>query len=244
MTYSLSRLSRDQHNSVEQSLETITRNVSILSVQESQGPNSSLRTTISEIHSDHTAFRAEDWNATDLCVAKSTPRQSDLLFDPSDYPNISSGTWRRQKSSKRILTNEESTTHFMLGTIHTKSKTRLEISNDEDDPTHYGGANQYEHESIYTIYPAKWLIWLGMRCGLRLGFVSSQIQGWKNTLNTFRPVPDNALIFEFCRDGNLAAVRSLLSGGHASVRDTDSEGYTPLHVSPFMTAAHGASVHG
>ena len=57
------------------------------------------------------------------------------------------------------------------------------------------------------------------------------IQGLKNTLKTFRPVPDDALIFEFCRQGNASAVMSLLSGGHASIRDTDSHGFTPLHVS-------------
>ncbi|KAI4100258.1 MAG: hypothetical protein LQ339_005565, partial [Xanthoria mediterranea] len=39
----------------------------------------------------------------------------------------------------------------------------------------------------------------------------------------------DALIFKFCKDGNLPAVRTLLLEGQASVRDTDSQGCTPLH---------------
>ena len=46
------------------------------------------------------------------------------------------------------------------------------------------------------------------------------------------PVPDAALIFEFCQEGNMAGARSLLSRGEASVRDIDSLGRTPLYVSP------------
>ncbi|KAL8859743.1 MAG: hypothetical protein Q9178_003858 [Gyalolechia marmorata] len=232
-TNPLSRLSQDQQIFMKQSLVTLTQHLSILSIQENQQGNSSLQTTVSEIHSGHTTSRGKDWNTTELAVAKSTPSQSDLLFDQSDFPDSSSGTWRRNLRSKRILTEEESTTHFMFGTVRIQSKTKLQISSDEDDLTRCGGPDQCERESTYTIYPSAWLVWLGIRCGLRLGFQSSPIQGWKNTLNTFRPVPDDALIFKFCKDGNLPAVRTLLLGGQASARDTDSWGFTPLHVSAF-----------
>ncbi|KAF2500369.1 hypothetical protein BU16DRAFT_556839 [Lophium mytilinum] len=46
---------------------------------------------------------------------------------------------------------------------------------------------------------------------------------------TFHAVPDNALIFEFCKQGNLMAVNSLLVNGQASPWDTNSKGWTPLH---------------
>ena len=53
-------------------------------------------------------------------------------------------------------------------------------------------------------------------------------------METSYPVPDDALIFEFCREGNLAGVKTLLSKGQASVRDVDSLGRTALFVSPLV----------
>lgn len=44
-------------------------------------------------------------------------------------------------------------------------------------------------------------------------------------------MPYNAPIFEFCREGNVGAVRRLLTDGHASVDDVNRIGETPLHVS-------------
>ena len=87
-------------------------------------------------------------------------------------------------------------------------------------------------ETSYTIRPASWLIRLGFHHGLRLSWGYSCIgtQGWKQTLEPLRLVPDDALIFEYCQEGNVDAVRTLLTR-NASVRDTDSFGYTPLHVS-------------
>jgi len=43
-------------------------------------------------------------------------------------------------------------------------------------------------------------------------------------------MPDNSLIFEFCRQGNLNAVRQLISQGQGSIRDVNSWGETPLHA--------------
>ena len=216
---------------------TLTQRLSILSIQENQRENSSLQTTVAKITSGHTTSCGDDCNTTELGVALSTSGRSDLLFRQSDFPDSSNGNWRRKWRSKRILAEERYVTHFMLGTVRVQSKTKLQVLSDEDDLTRSDRLDQCERESTYTIYSAPWLAWLGIRCGLRLGFQSSPIQGWKNTLNTFRPVPDDALIFEFCKDGNVPAVRTLLSGGQASVRDTDSRGYTPLHVSPIIIVA-------
>ena len=44
-------------------------------------------------------------------------------------------------------------------------------------------------------------------------------------------MPDNSLIFEFCREGNLNGVRQLISRGQGSVRDINSFRETPLHAS-------------
>lgn len=110
------------------------------------------------------------------------------------------------------------------------------------DPKPYHEQDQYESKTLYVIYPAPWLIRLGFQYGLHLGLLSSSTDGWKNTLKTFCPVPDDALIFEFCRQGNVSAVQTLLSEGRASVRDTDSWGLTPLHVRLVSEFKEGLSV--
>ena len=150
----------------------------------------------------------------------------------SDYSG--SAGWhvpRNQVTVKRTMRETISVMEAFLGTIRATASTTLQISRKRGDHSPYREQDQYEYKTSYIIYPAPWLIRLGFQYGLYLGFLSSSTQGWKNTLKTFCPVPDDALIFEFCRQGNLPAVRHLLSGGHASVKDTDSQGYTPLHVS-------------
>ncbi len=144
------------------------------------------------------------------------------------------GSWRvPQKSAmvKYTLTQTKSVMEAFLGTLHATSTTYIQTSRQMGELTAYHEQDQYEHKTSYTIYPAQWLVRLGLQYGFHLGFLSSSTLGWKNTLKTFCPVPDDALIFDFCREGNVPAVRKLLLQGHASVRDTDSKGFTPLHVS-------------
>lgn len=91
------------------------------------------------------------------------------------------------------------------------------------------GHRSKDLETIIVFHPAPWLLSLGMMYGWRLVMNQSQ-QGWKYCLNQFRAVPDNALIFELSRQGNIMAAETLIRRGEASVWDTDSRGRTPLHV--------------
>ncbi len=90
--------------------------------------------------------------------------------------------------------------------------------------------DQYEFETYFTWHPAPWLMRLGIKFGVNAS-ISKSYWGWKNTLNTFSAVPDDSLIFDFCKTGNIGGVQTLLTRGKASVRDTNSQGWTPLHVS-------------
>jgi len=85
------------------------------------------------------------------------------------------------------------------------------------------------HKRGYFLYPPKILSIFGVSYGVDVAAICTA--GWKYSLQIFRAVPENALIFEFCREGNLAAVRTLLSTGNASPWDRDPEGRTPLYVS-------------
>lgn len=132
---------------------------------------------------------------------------------------------------KRTLRRDCSLIENFLGQIYVNSTSKLLQPSDSDDQTICYGHDQVESQTSITIHPATWLIRFGFRYGLRLDILRSSLQGWKQRLNAICLVPDKAPIFLFCSDGNLSAVRSLLSSGYASARDTSPEGLTPLHVS-------------
>jgi len=44
-------------------------------------------------------------------------------------------------------------------------------------------------------------------------------------------MPENSLLFDLCRTGDVQAVKLMLARGDASVKDTSPKVWTPLHVS-------------
>lgn len=81
------------------------------------------------------------------------------------------------------------------------------------------------------------LVWYQMSWAIRLGsafathlLVMRCQSGWKHVLSPVRSVSDISPVFSLCQDGNINAVRELISRGGASVSDTDSYGRQPLHV--------------
>jgi hypothetical protein len=86
-----------------------------------------------------------------------------------------------------------------------------------------------EEDVVYVISPSAPLRWIGISRGVSI--YTKPTAGWQFTLQPFTVIPEKSPIFEFCREGNLAGVRTLLKLGQASVRDRDPSGRTPLHVS-------------
>ena len=115
--------------------------------------------------------------------------------------------------------------HFW-GDVFMNTKMTSLASTDPEDL----GQDQYEYESSSGYGQLDLESKAGLSYDIHVSLASSSIRGWKYKLKTFRLVPDDAAIFELCRQGNLPAIRSLLSQGHAAVRDTDSQGHAPLHV--------------
>jgi hypothetical protein len=72
----------------------------------------------------------------------------------------------------------------------------------------------------------------GRYLGISLGTVLSarSTTGWKYSFQSFRTVPDDSLIFEYCAEGNIGAIQSLFKRGLASPWDRDAKGRTPLWV--------------
>lgn len=91
-------------------------------------------------------------------------------------------------------------------------------------------AEQRETRRSMVFYPASWLRRLGMRYGLN-AMASYRLGSWKYGLRPVYAVPDNSLIFRFCETGNVEAVREMFLSGEASIYDTNSWGWSLLHVS-------------
>lgn len=92
-------------------------------------------------------------------------------------------------------------------------------------------STQYKTTTSFIFHPISWLIRIGLK-GFEAAAVNSGI-GWKYNITPVRAVADDSLVFQFCRTGNLDAVRELFGLGRASVLDTNSSGWRPLHVSRF-----------
>lgn len=87
-----------------------------------------------------------------------------------------------------------------------------------------------EHETSFTYHPAPWYLRMFLNFGVNVLFMKAS-QGWQYKIQTFRAVPYDSLIFDFCEKGNLDGVRTLLGRREASPWDVNPEGWTPLHVS-------------
>lgn len=124
---------------------------------------------------------------------------------------------RKPSSGRTNIIHSSTSRRTLFGTIVSISKVYEEL-----------GVPCYE--SVFMFHPADWLIWLGLRSSLDI-LITKSIRGWKNHLNVFRAVSDEALIFQLCKNGDVEGIKTLFANGDASVMDRDSEGCTPLHVS-------------
>ena len=162
-----------------------------------------------------------------------TPQLLTNVGPESEHATLSHRHEISRRAKRQTLKNEtwtirESTSQTFFGSIVTTTRTRsLKSRFVEDDDEEC----QYEHESSFRILPAQWLLKLGFNYAYNFSTHDPSTQGWKWCIEPINLVPDDAPIFEFCRQGNLGKVRGLLSQNLASVRDVDSLGFTPLHVS-------------
>jgi len=153
-------------------------------------------------HEIENQWRGAQYNMTSNSRTKIRPRRTQIA---ASYTSISS-----------IFGN------FILKSRKFSAPSKVYSIEEEDE--------QQARESYITIRPALWLARFGLKYGIQVA-ISQSLGNWKHALNTFRPVPDDSLIFDFCKLGNIDGVRLLLDKGDASTWDTNSQGRTPLHVS-------------
>ena len=137
----------------------------------------------------------------------------------------------RQTLTNDTLTIRKSTSQTFFGSVVTTTRKRYLRSRFVDDDALDDEEYEYEQESSFRILPAQWLLKLGFNYAYNFSTHDSSTQGWQWCIKPINLVPDHAPILEFCKQGNLEGVRDLFSQNLASVRDVNSDGYTPLHVS-------------
>ena len=138
--------------------------------------------------------------------------------------HTSRGSRVASKTTYSRICHSTSATGTLFGTVWVRTTT-LKISTRSRS-----AGDNLDIITSFIFYPAQWLTKIGMNRGMEANLSSSR-SGFKFNFNTVYAVPDDSLIFKFCQTGNLKAVRLLISEGNASVRDTSSKGWTPLHVS-------------
>lgn len=90
-----------------------------------------------------------------------------------------------------------------------------------------------EADATLVVYPKAASRFLGITCGLMIS--TKATSGWQYSLQPFRAVEETALVFEFCREGNLEGLRCLFKRNEASPWDRDPQGQTPLLVKLLIT---------
>jgi hypothetical protein len=130
---------------------------------------------------------------------------------------------KRSKGQKVKFCHHTSATGTMFGKIWVKTVT-VKTEARKGSPK---GA--IDIVTSFVFYPSWWLTKIGLGHGMEAN-LSNSTDGWKFNFSPVRAVSDNSLIFEFCESGNLEAVQRLITRGDASVRDTNSKGWNPLHV--------------
>ena len=135
---------------------------------------------------------------------------------------------KKRRRDRTLLRWSDTKMNILFGTIQFSSQT-FQVLSDEEKPIPDIEPRQ-ETEIAFRFHPASWIVGLGFVYGLTVHAVKADLN-WNHVMETFRPVSDDAKIFEFCRAGNISGVKSLLSEREASPWDTNPAGWTPLHVS-------------
>ena len=123
---------------------------------------------------------------------------------------------------RKTLSRHDATYKSIFGTVeyYTRVVRVFSVEN-----RYSKGADQHQIETSFTVVPAPWLFSYGLRvCMIKA------TQNIKHNVQYFPLVPEDATIFDFCKKGNIDAVRTLFDKRMASPFDTSMSGWMPLHV--------------
>ena len=217
-----SRLSRQRHATIEHNFLEINKKISPLDPRQHSSMLQNF--SVASVGLDHHISEPEN-TEHDALNSMNLPDQTSIQ---RRCLKSRSGL---AKTSRSMVSSYSEFLDCFFATIHIKRTTKTYDVIESLDEGFENSTNDHEEETSYHFRPAGWLLRLGFQYGFQLDILSSSTKGWKQALESFRPVPDDALIFSLCETGDVIGVRDLMSQGHASIWDLDSRGWTPLHVS-------------
>ncbi|OCL12928.1 hypothetical protein AOQ84DRAFT_436676 [Glonium stellatum] len=195
-----------------------------LEVKQTTRPTATTTTTISSerhpVSIHHTGISKVQ------AVQVTSQTNNELLEDTLKFNSIMARNEGHQHRSRKIFHSSVSRNFF--GTVVFKS----EIFEVRSLNNGHSFAPRYEAITSFIVHPASWLARFGLKHGIEAGTINSY-RGWQFNISPIRAVPDNALIFKLCEEGNISAIRLLFSRGEASTLDTNSYGWKPLHFAVF-----------
>ena len=172
-------------------------------------------------------------DAQTACIESSDPIPTTDKF-PSPSTTLGQQTQRSPLRTglpfRRAIRQDDKVVETLFGTFRLRSRTLL-VSNQSKDPTCSEEEYRFEYENIFGFIPPAWLVRFGFTYGLSGRISQSPLSGANFVLDVVRSVPDDALIFDLCREGRVGCVQALITRGEASAKDVDSQGRTPLYVS-------------
>jgi hypothetical protein len=199
--------------------------------------NSAIESHLETVPHEHDASQQENGCTRREPVLTHTDVAHPLGFQ-HNHNDRSRSTPASQKVKKRarlryLIQRNSSFKDFFGGRIYVQTDTYKVTTAlaPVSDGLHSHDALEYHTHYLY--HPAQWFLRRCFNFGLST-LITKAAQGWQYHIRTIRAVPDDSLIFDFCVTGNLDGVRSLLQRGDASPWDTDSTGWTSLHVSRLL----------
>jgi Ankyrin repeats (many copies) len=174
---------------------------------------------VSTIQTTYRHSRDKGDSVTENEESKATLSQSSSTTDLA----IHSSSIPRRGSQSRIC-HRTSATGTLFGTIW------LRTTSVRADPR---SNKNVDVVSSFTFFPSWWLNKVGLKYGIEANLFGTPV-GWQFNINPIRAMPDDSPIFSASRKGDLSTVRFLIAEGGASVKDTNSKGWTPLHVSCYF----------
>ena len=126
------------------------------------------------------------------------------------------------------------TLKMFIGSVHVDLKT-IHVQPDDSSANPAQGSQtlskaQYKYHTVSTIlYPARWLVNQGFSYSPRINVVGYFL--WELKIKVTYAVPDDSLVFEFCKVGDVSGLKRLFANKQASTKDVDSLGRTPIYVS-------------
>ena len=188
--------------------------------------------SLNQVNSFDTAYTGS-YNSENYEISKALDPEN--LEKPNSKETAKGHTTNGPRLSRSKTCHQKSSIGVVLGSIWIRTST-LKVAEASSITS-----GKLEVITSFIFYPASWLTKVGLRYGTEANLKWSPTGGWKFTVSSVKAVPENSLIFDMCKQGNIPAVQLMLTRGDASTKDTSPKGWTPLHVSPLDLCDNGQS---